>query len=187
MALLGRTLGTIACTLAMWMVTAAAVAADKRISLPTGDTLTISGWRDGWVVGIAPDDSPAGSVVFHAADPTKWRAMLAPMPANPALTGDVGNLRIYVRNMARALENGGLVVEHEQKAIDPSGVRGFYVKAHDPNPALHAKSKEEMYQDGYTGALTVGSKPYLFEIAWNQGGEAEANAVLGLMKAMRMQ
>jgi hypothetical protein len=153
---------------------AVAPAADKRISLPTGDTITISGWRDSWVVG-------------HAEDPTKWRAMISPVASDPALTGDVGNLRIYVRNMARALENGGLDVDPEQKTIDPSAARGFYVKAHDPNPALHAKSKEDMYADGYTGAMKVGSKPYLFEIAWNKGGEADANVVLGLMKSLRVQ
>ncbi len=161
-------------------------AADKRIQLSTGETITLA-WRAGWVVGRAPEDSPPGSVVFYGADPTKWRAMIAPLASHPTLTGDLGNLRIYVRNMARALENGGLDVDHEQKPVDAAKPRGFYVRAHDPNPALHAKNKEDMYADGYTGAITVGTKPYLFEVAWNEGGESDANAVLALMKTMRVQ
>lgn len=161
-------------------------AADKRISLPTGDTLAIASWREGWVVGTPPDEAPPGSVVFHGGDPKKWRATIAPLAAHPTLTGDVGNLRIYVRNLGRALENGGLEVDHEQKPVDAASPRGFYVKAHDPNPELHAKSKDEAYADGYTGAITVGSKPYLFEITWNKGGEADANAALAVMKTLRV-
>lgn len=167
-------------------VAGVAHAADKRIALSTGPTLVI-GWKEGWVVGTAPDDAPAGSVVFHGSDPKIWRVMIAPMQQHPTLTGDVGNLRIYVRNLGRALENGGLEVDHEQKPIDPASPRGFYVKAHDPNPKLHSKNKSDMFSDGYTGALNVGSRPLLFEIAWNAGGEKEAAAALAAMKTIRLQ
>lgn len=165
---------------------ASALAADKPLQV-NGDTLLIS-WKDGWSIGATPPQpSLAGAVTIHSGDPKKWRAIIAPLPPNPTLTGDVGNLRIYVRNMARGMENGGVDVDHEQKSIDGSVAHGFYIKAHDPNPKLHVKGKDDPFSDGYTGALNIGGKPFLFEVVWNAGAEADANAALAAMKTLRLR
>ncbi len=159
-------------------------AADKRITVDTGDTFVIA-WRDGWQVGTAPPQSPPGVLVFHGGDPKKWRVVVAPLPPHPTLTGDIGNLRMYLRSMGRAMENAGVEVGQEQKPFDGVSVRGFYVKVHDPNPKAHVKGKDEPYSDGYTGAVSLGAKPYLFEVTWNTGGEAEANAAFAALKTLR--
>ena len=62
------------------------------------------------------------------------RTSLAPLPPHPTLTGDTGNLRIYVRNMSRAMDNSGVHVDEEQRAIEGVNARGFYFKAHDLRP-----------------------------------------------------
>jgi len=111
--------------------------------------------------------------------------VVAPLPPHPTLTGDIGNLRIYLRNMSRMMENGGLDVEQEQKSFDGTQARGFYVKAHDSNPKAHNKKKDDPYSDGYTGAVSLGSKPYLFEVTWNPGSEADANAAFAALKTLR--
>ncbi len=161
------------------------VAGDKRITVDTGDTFVIH-WRDDWQVGTAPPKSPAGILVFHGADPKKWRVTVAPLPPNPTLTGDVGNLRIYVRNMARAMENGGLQVGQDQNSFDGATAHGFYVKAHDTNPQVHAqKTKDDPFTDGYTGAVNLDSKPYLFSVVWNPGSESDANAAFAALKTIR--
>src|SRR5215831_3310188 len=103
---------------------AATFAADKKLTTDTGDAYLIR-WQESWIVDKPPADSPAGSVTFHGADPKKWRVVVSPLPPHPTLTGDVGNLRIYVRNMARALENGGLQVDTEQNSFDGLSARGF--------------------------------------------------------------
>jgi hypothetical protein len=163
-----------------------ALAADKPLQV-NGDTLVI-GWKDGWTIGTPPHQPGLeGAVAFHSGDPKKWRALIAPMPPNPTLTGDVGNLRIYVRNMARGMENGGITVEPEQKSIDGGAAHGFFVKAHDPNPKLHVKGKDDPFTDGYTGALNVGGKPFLFQVVWNPGSEPDANAALAAMKTLRLR
>jgi hypothetical protein len=161
-----------------------AFAADKRITVNTGETFVVN-WRDNWAVGTAPPEAPDGTLVFHGGDSKKWRVVVAPLPPHPTLTGDVGNLRIYLRSMARAMENGGVEVEQEQKSFDGTQARGFYVKAHDPNPVAHAKKKDDPYTDGYTGAVSLGSKPYLFEVTWNPGSEADANAAFAALKTLR--
>jgi hypothetical protein len=163
-----------------------ALADDKRIPLDTGDSITLS-WRESWVVGAMPPGSPevAGALVFHGPDVNKWRATIVPLPPHPTLTGDVGNLRIYVRNLARALENSGSTVDHEQKALTGGRASGFYVRAHDPKAGTR-KTNLPDFSEGYVGAIKVGTKPYLFEVFWNAGGEADANAALAALKTLRM-
>jgi hypothetical protein len=39
-------------------------------------------------------------------------------PASSDVDRDTGNLRIYVRNMARAMDNGGVQVNEEHKVIE---------------------------------------------------------------------
>ena len=67
-------------------------------------------------------------------------------------------------------------VDAEQSSFDGSSARGFYVKAHDGNAKAHVKNKDDPFTDGYTGAVTLNSKPYVFEVAWNPGSEADASA-----------
>jgi len=184
MAPIYRKFGFAALAAAGLLATTSAFAADKRITVNTGDTFVVS-WRDGWTVGTAPPEAPEGTLVFHGGDSKKWRVVVAPLPPHPTLTGDIGNLRIYLRNMSRMMENGGLDVEQEQKSFDGTQARGFYVKAHDSNPKAHTKKKDDPYSDGYTGAVSLGSKPYLFEVTWNPGSEADANAAFAALKTLR--
>jgi hypothetical protein len=159
--------------------------AERRISLTTGDTFVLN-WRDGWTVGEVPKDAPAGAMVFHGGDAKRWRATVSPLPPHPSLTGDIGNLRIYVRNMSRMLENGGVDVQSEQKAIDGPNAHGVYFQGHDSNPKAHAKGKDQPYSDGFMGAMSLGGKPYLFEVTWNAGGEADAKNALDALKSLRL-
>jgi hypothetical protein len=76
-------------------------------------------------------------------------------------------------------------VDPEQKSFDGTNARGFYVKAHDPNPKAHVKGKDDPFSDGYTGAVSLNSKPYLFEVTWNPGSEADANAAFAALKTLR--
>jgi hypothetical protein len=164
----------------------AALAADKRITLDSGDTLTMS-WGADWAIGSPLPDSPFGTVTVHGADPALWRFSLAPLPPHPTLTGDTGNLRIYVRTLARGLENGGVDVDPEQKALDGTNARGFYFKARDVRPKSKAKSKAVGgdFTDTYTGALSISGRAYLFEVVWNKGGESSASAALAALAALK--
>jgi len=115
-------------------------AADKRFKMEGGDTLSIKGGDD-WVAGDTIPDSPFGTLTIHGHDKAQWRLMIAPLPPHPTLTGDVGNLRIYVRNMARALDNGGVQVNEEHKVIEGANARGFYFKAHDSRKRPSSRSR----------------------------------------------
>ena len=165
-----------------------ASAADKRFKMEGGDTISIKGGDD-WVAGDQMPDSPFGTFTIHGPDKTQWRLTIAPLPPHPTLTGDTGNLRIYVRNMARAMDNGGVQVNEEQKAIEGASARGFYFKAHDSRK----KTKQQIkaaggeYTDAYTGALSINSRAYLFEVVWNAGNEPAADAALAAVKTIRIQ
>ena len=165
-----------------------ATAADKRFKLEGGDTLSINAGAD-WIVGEILPESPFGTLTLHGADKNLWRLTLAPLPPHPTLTGDTGNLRIYVRNMSRAMDNGGVQVDEEQKTLEGSSARGFYFKAHDSRPKtkVQIKATGGDYSDTYTGALSISSRAYLFEVVWNKGGEAAANAALAALKTVRIQ
>ena len=165
-----------------------ASAADKRFKMEGGDTLVINAGAD-WVVGDVVPESLFGTLTLHGTDKTLWRLTIAPLPPHPTLTGDTGNLRIYVRNMSRGLENGGVQVEQEQKTLDGANARGFYFKARDTRPKTKQQIKQMggEYTDTYTGALSISSRAYLFEVVWNKGGEAAANAALAALKTVRIQ
>ena len=175
-------------SLALATMAVSASAADKRFKMEGGNTLSIKGGDD-WVMGDQIPDSPFGTLTIHGPDKTQWRLMLAPLPPHPTLTGDTGNLRIYVRNMARALDNGGVQVEEEQRPLEGANARGFYFKAHDSRKKTKQQIKANGgdYTDGYTGALSINSRAYLFEVVWNKGGEAAANAALAALKTVRIQ
>ena len=165
-----------------------ASAADKRFKLEGGDTLSIKGGED-WIAGELLQDSPFGTLTIHGPDKTLWRLTLAPLPPHPTLTGDTGNLRIYVRNMARSLDYGGVQVDEEQKPLDGANAHGFYFQAHDSRK----KTKQQIkatggeYTDTYTGALSISSRAYLFEVVWIKGGETAANNALAALKTVRIQ
>jgi hypothetical protein len=170
------------------ILSAAAGAADKRAPLDTGQSFVIN-WSPDWVVGPNPDQSLAGTVTIHGADARQWRLIVSPLPPHPTLTGDVGNLRIYVRTMARGIENSGAQVDGEHRSIDGVSAKGFYFQAQD----TRKKTKAQIAKAGgefthtYLGALNVGSKPYLFEVAWIQGAEAPARTALAAVKTIRIQ
>jgi hypothetical protein len=170
------------------LMAVAAPAADKRFPLEGGDTLVINAGAD-WVAGAVVPDSPFGTLTIQGPDKTVWQLTLAPLPPHPTLTGDAGNLRIYVRNMARAIENDGAQVEQEQKALDGAHARGFYFKARDTRTKTRQQIKQAggEFTDAYTGALSIDSRAYLFQVLWNKGGETPANAALAALKTVRIQ
>jgi len=157
-----------------------AAPSEKRFTLPAGQTMVIK-WNPGWADISPPEGSPVGTVAFSSADASKMRAMLVPLPPDPNFTGDTGNLRILARNMARELENSGGEVDPEQKPIEGPNVRGFYVKGIDPKP------KPGEFSFIYAGPLSIGTRPYVFQILWNAGGEAAANNALAALRTVRIQ
>jgi hypothetical protein len=141
-------------------IAAMATAADKRIALPGGESMVI-GWHPAWVVADLEPGDPAGAVRFNGGNRVQWEVTIVPMPPHPSLTADSGNLRIYVRSMARDLENLGVTVDEEHRSLEGGQAKGFYVKAHDVKAAVaqsasKGKSKSLDYAHGYVGALSVG-------------------------------
>lgn len=165
--------------LAALLLGVAAVAADKSFDLATGELMTLR-WNDAWVESRPPPDAPRGSVSFTTRDATRMSVSIVPMPANPMFGGDTGNLRILTRHIARALEDHPAHVDHEQQPIEGAQVRGFYVKGIDPHP------KPGEYEFIFTGALYVSGKPYVFEVAWNAGAEASAQAGIAAIRTLRV-
>jgi hypothetical protein len=96
---------------------------------------------------------------------------------------------MYVRWMARGLENGGATVDEEQKPIEGRAARGLYFKVHDGRKKTKAQIKKDggEFTDGYVGAMNVGSRPYLFEVTWIKGGEAAAARALAAIKTIRVK
>lgn len=156
------------------------VPGEKRFALPAGQTMVIK-WSAGWADIAVPPGTPAGTVAFSGPDASKMRAVIVPLPPDPNFTGDSGNLRTITTNMARELEGSGGEVDHEQRPIEGANVRGFYVKGIDRKP------KPGEFAFIYAGSLSIGSRPYVFQILWNTGGDAAADAALAALKSVRIQ
>src|SRR5262245_51554180 len=92
-----------------------AAPAEKRFELPSGEKLVIS-WTAGWADFAAPAGVPPGTVTFSGPDAAKMRVMIVPLPPNPNVTGDDGNLRILMSNLASEMEKTGQV--NEPQAIE---------------------------------------------------------------------
>jgi hypothetical protein len=176
----------IACLMSLFF--AAAVAADRSVPLETGQTLSIR-WGTDWTVGDPIPEAPHGAVTLHGPDPTKWRLTLAPLPPHPTLTGDQGNLRMYVRMMARGIENTGAQVDSEHVPVNGPHARGFQFKVRysSSKPKRQIRLQGGDYAEGYTGALSIDGKAYLFEVLWNKGGEAAADHALAALKTISIR
>jgi hypothetical protein len=176
----------IACLLAL--PAGFATAADKSVTLDTGQVFTIN-WGADWVLGSNPPNALPGTVTINGPDATKWRIAVGPLPPNPTLTADPGNLRMYLRIMTRGMENAGIQVDPEHKTIDGRAAHGLYVKAHDGHKKTAAEIRKAGgdFTDTYIGALSIGGQPYLFEVSWIAGGEAAANTALAAIKTIRIQ
>ena len=174
--------------LCLLLATVATPAADKSVTLETGEVFTIN-WGADWVVGVNPPNSPLGTLSIHGPDAKLWRVSVGPLPPHPTLTADPGNLRMYMRIMARGMENGGVQVDPEHKALEGRSVHGIYVKAHDGRKKTKAEIRKAggEWTDSYIGALSVGDRPYLFEVAWIAGSEAAANTALAAIKTIRIK
>lgn len=157
-----------------------AVSADKRFALPAGESMVIK-WNASWTQASPSAESPMGSVSFNGPDAAKMRVNIVPLPPNPNFTGDIGNLRILARNVARGLEEIGAEVDHELMPIEGQNVRGFYVKGIDRKP------KPGEFSFIHAGPLFISSRAYAFEILWNTGGESAANAALAALRTARIQ
>src|SRR4029079_609625 len=132
----------VACLLAA-TAAAAAAAADKTLPLDTRQDFTIN-WGADWVVGTNAPGAAPGTITINGPDAKLWRIAVGPMPPHPTLTADPGNLRMYLRMMVRGMENAGLQVDPEHRAIDGRAAHGLYVKAHDG----HKKTKAEIRKAG---------------------------------------
>src|SRR5262245_39815320 len=88
-------------------------AADKSVTLDTGEVFTIN-WGADWVVGTNPPDAPQGTITINGPNATIWRIAVGPLPPHPSLAADPGNLRMYMRIWARGMENAGIAVDPEQ-------------------------------------------------------------------------
>jgi hypothetical protein len=163
-------------------------AAEKTVTLDTGDKFSIN-WGADWVVGVNPPDSPAGTITINGPDPTLWRIAVGPLPPHPSLTGDTGNLRMYVRIVSRGMENSGIEVNPEHKTVEGRYARGFYFQAHDGRKKTKSQIRKAGgdFTDTWLGALSIGTRPYLFEVSWIKGGEAGANTALSAIKTIRIQ
>jgi hypothetical protein len=165
-----------------------AMAADKSVTLDTGEVFTIN-WGSDWVVGTNPPGSPQGTITINGPDATRWRIAVGPLPPHPSLAADPGNLTMYMRIWARGMENAGIQVDSEHRPIQGRNLSGVYVKVHDG----HQKTKAEIrkaggdFSDGYVGALSIGGRPYLFEVSWIPGNEAAANTALAAVKTVRIK
>ena len=174
------------CGLMLGGITALTAAADKparaekRFTLPAGESFVIQ-WNSSWTEASPPAGSPLGTVAFNGPDAAKMRVLIVPLPPNPNFTGDAGNLRILMRNMARELEESGGEVDHEQISLEGAHVRGFYVKGIDHKP------KPGEFTFIYAGPLSIDSRAYVFQILWNEGGEPAAKAALAAIKTVHIQ
>ena len=175
-------------TLAFALLSAACFAADKRIPMDTGETFIIR-WGADWEVGATLPKSLFGTVTIHGADSNLWRLTFAPLPPHPTLTADTGNLRMYVRAMARGLDMAGAQVDEEHHAISGPQSRGFYFTVRDTRKKTKARIEEDGgdYTHAWVGALSLSSRAYLFEVAWIEGSEAAAKAALAAVKTARVQ
>jgi hypothetical protein len=90
--------------------------------------------------------------------------------------------------MARGIEQTGATVSPDQKPITGTA-NGFYFKVHYGA----SKTKKQVrlqggdYADGYTGAVSISNRPYLFEVLWNAGGEPAGNSALAAVKGLSIQ
>jgi hypothetical protein len=169
-------------------LTLPALAADRKVATDEGETFTFRSWGADWLVGEAIKEAPPGTITIHGPDEKLWRFTLAPLPPHPSLTGDIGNLRMYVRMMARGIEQTGATVGADQKPIS-GAANGFYFTVHYGA----SKTKKQVrlqggdYADGYTGAVSISNRPYLFEVLWNAGGESAGNTALAAVKGLSIQ
>lgn len=163
-------------------------AADRKVPTDEGETFTFRSWGPDWMVGQPLDEALPGTITIHGPDTNLWRLTLAPLPPHPSFTGDVGNLRMYVRILARAVESTGATADPEHKPIT-GAVSGFYFKVR----CSATKSKKLIrtqggdYAEGFTGAVSIGGRPYLFEVLWNKGGEAAGSSALAAIKGLSIQ
>lgn len=170
------------------LITSASMAADKSITMDTGDVVTLD-WGADWIVGTNPPDSPPGTLTIHGPDAASWRIIVGPLPPHPTLTADAGNLRMYVRWMARGLENSGASVDEEPKPFQGRVAKGLYFKAHDGRKKTKAQIRKVGgdFTEAFVGAMNVGSRPYVFEVNWIQGGEAAANKAFASVKNLKVK
>ena len=154
--------------------------AEKRFALPAGESLVIK-WSAGWTDMAPPPSTPPGTVSFAGPDSSKMRVMLVPMPPNPKFTGEAENLRISRATWRASWRRAAARSTTSRLAIEGPNVRGFYVKGVDHKP------KPGEFSFIYAGPLSISSRPYVFQILWNTGGETAANAALAALKSVRIQ
>lgn len=171
--------GLLICGMASLAVSADKTAfAEKRFALPAGGSLVMK-WASGWA-GIAPPPSvPAGTVSFSGPDASRMRVLLMPVPTEAGFTSEFESLRTLTSNVARELATSG-EVDKLHRTIEGPNMRGLYVKGVDLPP------KPGEFSFIYSGAIAIDARPFVFQILWNAGGEANAEAALVALKTVRI-
>jgi len=156
----------------------AASAADHRVETVAG-TLIVpvdSNW-------VELKELPQGledAVGFRIGDGSLMQWLFVPGNQAPAGSGASGNLRILTMQLRRMLEEQNAEMGDDLLTLSGGSVKGYYVRATDPNP----KSGEWKYT--YAGWIAVGEFPVMFNIVWNQGGQAAADRALAAVKNLRL-
>jgi hypothetical protein len=155
-----------------------ASAADHRHKFQDG-TLIVSvdsTWNE---VKDFPEDV-IDAVGFRVGDGSLMQWLLQPGSGAPAGSGAGGNLRIMAMQLKRMLEEKTSDISDALLPIGGSGVTGYYVRAVDPDPG------PDEWKYMYTGYVAVNDVPIMFNIVWNQGGQAAADRALAAVKTLRL-
>ena len=91
--------------------------------------------------------------------------------------------------MARGQENSGASVDEEPQPFQGRVAKGLYFKAHDGRKKTKAQIKKVGgdFTDAWVGAMNVGSRPFVFEVDWIQGGESAASKAFTAVKNIKVK
>jgi hypothetical protein len=156
-------------------------AAERKFPLEDGGQVVLQ-WHEGWSVTAPPPNSPPGSVAFQQADGTKMRAVLIPMIGMREGTSEHANLRVVTLRMASELaKQPNSEVSKEPVSFEGPYAHGHYVTGIDRQP------KPNEYSFIHSGFVGVGKESFMFNVVWNEGGDASAKALLEAVKGMRVE
>jgi hypothetical protein len=156
-------------------------AAEKKFPLEGGGQVVLP-WRATWALSTDTRNAPPGSILFQDADVTKMRGMLMPVNGLPAGSSEQAKLRTVTLRMADELaKQPNSEVVKEPVSFEGPNAHGHYVSGVDLAP------KPNEYKFIYSGFVGVGERPFMFNILWNDDGEASAKAMLASLKGMRVE
>jgi hypothetical protein len=100
----------------------------------------------------------------------------------PPGSSEQGKLRAVTLRMAGELaKQPNSEVSKEPTSFEGATAHGHYVTGVDHAP------KPDEYKFIYSGFVGTGDQPFMFNIVWNDGGEASAKAMLESVKGLRIE